>query len=311
MRRHRFGWLFIVTAIIATQAGCCSERFRANHPRLFGQRPDDPLVGRREVFPPGPPGSPGSPVPSGALGNGEILTPQPYPGDPGAVAPPMNPPNSSGYFPPPANSLRIDEPPIAPAKPMARPDDPAAVPESSSKRPIPQSLDPKASPLMPPMGADASPSVPVGIPGFAPVTEKLATGLKPDPEGFDWLRDKQYRTVLYIRRPGAPHSADKEQVEKRGLKYVSLELSAATLTSELADQFDKLVTDVGNQSLFVYDGHDGAAAGAMWYLHFRRVGKLPAALAKTKAERLGLRESGADEQNSLWAAVQQILADRP
>ena len=70
------------------------------------------------------------------------------------------------------------------------------------------------------------------------------------------------------RSPGEDDSAARRQFEKHGLRYVSLEVSPTTLTKDLLDQFDRLVTENANLPLFIYD-KDGALAGGMWYLYFR------------------------------------------
>ena len=60
-------------------------------------------------------------------------------------------------------------------------------------------------------------------------------------DGLDWLQTNGYRTVLHLRQPGEDDSADRRQIEKRGLKYLSLELSPQTLTQGVLDEFNRLV----------------------------------------------------------------------
>jgi protein tyrosine phosphatase (PTP) superfamily phosphohydrolase (DUF442 family) len=193
---------------------------------------------------------------------------------------------------------------------MPPPDDP---PVQAEKAAVPPSLlDPSPDskpPLLPPTNVDSSPALPVGIPNFAEVTDKLATGLKPDPEGFDWLRDNSYKTVLHLHRPGADLSAHKEQVEKRGLQYLPFEISPATLTRERLDAFNRTIADAEKQPLFVYDDN-GASTGALWYSHLRTVKTTPAAVAQSQAERLGFRQKGTDEQDAYWTSIQTILDDK-
>lgn len=134
----------------------------------------------------------------------------------------------------------------------------------------------------------------------------MATGLKPDLEGLDWLKASKYRAVIHLRRAGVDDSADREQVERRGLKYFSIELSPDTLTRDAVTLFGKIAGDRENQPVFVYD-RDGLLAGAMWYLHLRLNEKIPDELARGRAELYGLKEKGTDEATALWAAVQKLL----
>lgn len=348
MRLQRLVWLGLGVALAASQAGCCAwDRFRANHPTWFGENPNDPFVGRRDGFGPGGPNFPAVPSPGGpavvpgAPGGAEVLTPQPYPQPGSTPMPPANPPTSSGYGPsfspngvapaeyqfplqPPyyadSNGLRIPsqlnptaEPPLAPSRPAAD----AQKDQAASEKPIVKNLppdlqDPKAAskpPLIAKTEMDPSPGLPVGIPAFLQYSDKIAFGLKPDTEGLDWLSANKYQSVLHLRRKGSDDSAHKEQAAKRGLKYFSLEISAATLTKDQAEEFSKLVNEAANQPLFTYD-EDGSLTGAMWYLHLRISEKMPAELARSKAARVGFREQGNAEQNALSAAIQLILNDK-
>ena len=97
--------------------------------------------------------------------------------------------------------------------------------------------------------------------------------------------------------------------EKRGLRYVSLEVGPRNLTKDVVDQFNRLATEDSNQPLFVFD-RDGALAGAMWYLHFRTAGQESDEVARLKAARLGLREDSNGEHRAMWLAIQKFLSQR-
>src|SRR5262245_42029591 len=99
MRLRKYQIAAVLLILSAVQIGC-SDQFRANHPRLFGQKPSDPCTDRAPPnYPMGPP--PGFSNPGGA----EILTPQQYPGSAPASPAPASP-NSSGLgsFPPPGSA---------------------------------------------------------------------------------------------------------------------------------------------------------------------------------------------------------------
>jgi hypothetical protein len=151
--------------------------------------------------------------------------------------------------------------------------------------------------------------MPVGIPQYQQARNRVASGLKPSLEGLDWLQTNGYRTVLHIRRPGEDDAADRRQVEKRGMKFVSLELSPQTLTREIVDQFNHLVGDVSCLPLFVYD-RDGVLQGGLWYLHFRIVDLAPDEVARIRAGQLGLKDDQAPEQREMWLAIQKFLSGR-
>jgi protein tyrosine phosphatase (PTP) superfamily phosphohydrolase (DUF442 family) len=203
--------------------------------------------------------------------------------------------------------------PSSDGSPPAQKPAPEPPPQKSLTEPPPAAVGPPppgGNPEKPPGGKEErppAPSLPVDIPQFATIKDRVATGLKPYPDGLQWLKDNGYRTVLHLRRPDEDDGADRKQVEKYGLKYLSLEVSPETLTRELADQFNALVNDAGDLPLFVYD-KDGVLAGGMWYLYFRLAEGVGDDEARTRARRLGLKEDQEGEPRRMWLAVQKVLS---
>lgn len=152
------------------------------------------------------------------------------------------------------------------------------------------------------------PALPVGISQFATAKEQVTNGLKPQLDGLDWLKENGYRAVLHLRQPGEDDVADRRQVEKRGLFYLSLEVPPQALTKASVEEFNRIVSDPASQPLFVYD-KDGALAGGLWYLYFRTVDKLTDAEARTRAGRLGLKDTQNGDQKLMWLAVQKYLSE--
>jgi protein tyrosine phosphatase (PTP) superfamily phosphohydrolase (DUF442 family) len=156
----------------------------------------------------------------------------------------------------------------------------------------------------------SAPALPVGIAQFARVKDRVAGGLRPSlDEGLDWLQVNGYRTVVFIRAPGDDDSADRKQVEKRGMTYLSSEVSPEMLSRDVVDAFNRLVADPTSYPLFVYD-RDGSLAGGLWYLHFRTAEQLPDETARIRAGALGLREDRDGSHRLMWLAIQKFLADR-
>jgi hypothetical protein len=150
-----------------------------------------------------------------------------------------------------------------------------------------------------------SPSLPAGIPQFAGAKEQVASGLRPDLDGVKWLQESNYRTALHLRKPGEDDSADRKLFELRGLKFLSLEVSAQSLSKTVVDEFNRIVNDTATHPLFIYD-KDGVLAGGLWYLHFRTLGASDEE-ARSKAARLGLKEQLDSEQREMWLAIQKYL----
>jgi protein tyrosine phosphatase (PTP) superfamily phosphohydrolase (DUF442 family) len=146
----------------------------------------------------------------------------------------------------------------------------------------------------------------VDIPQFALAKDGVVSGLQPFPDGIAWLQTHRYRTVLHLRAPGEDDSAARRQFEKRGLRYVSLEVSPNALSKDVVDQFDRLVTENANLPLFIYD-KDGALAGGLWYLYFRTAEGTSDERARSEAIRLGFQPEQNGEHRTMWVAVQNYL----
>jgi len=154
------------------------------------------------------------------------------------------------------------------------------------------------------------PLLPVGIAQFVQVRAKVANGLRPSlDDGLGWLQANGYKTVLYLHDPGVPESADRQQVEKRGLRFIAMEVSPVTLSQKIIDDFNRIIGDSAGLPLFVYDG-DGSLAGGLWYLHFRLTQGASDEAARNQARPLGLREEGEGGQREMWQAVQKVMSDR-
>ncbi len=278
---------------LAALSGCCAASRQSSYcgPPPLAPLNSVPIVTGPAVLPlpclpvspaPSPPPQgtpvPGTGVPLGAapLPNGPI---QQVWGQPANPQPSLGLPEPAGQTPRQSATLETPEPPVAPAKP-----------------------EPKEEP------AAATPVMPLGIAGFAPVKDGLSTGRRPILDGLDWLKKREYRTVLHLRRPGVNDETDRKEFEtRRGIKYLSLEVPER-LTQEFVDRFNEIVNDPERRPLFVYD-EKGQLSGALWYLYLRTSEKLSDEDARKKASALGFKEDDPANRD-LWLAIQQYLNDR-
>jgi protein tyrosine phosphatase (PTP) superfamily phosphohydrolase (DUF442 family) len=311
----------LLASVLLLTGGCCN-----NQPRPWTQSQPVPPPSPRPVlpvnpapqaaFPVAPP--PGAPYPAQPPGAAFPTAPPaaPYP-----VAVPAQPPG--GAFP--------TVPPTAPSAPLqpqssyptAPPSDPIAQvenrwqpinpgvqlgapePVASAAAKPPTALYPPDKTAEPPLGSATA--LPVGIAQFALAKDNVATGLRPLlDEGLDWLKAHGYRSVVQIQLPGDKDSPDRKQVEKRGMIYLSLDVSPQTLSKDTVLEFNRIVRDTSGQPVFIYD-RDGALAGALWYLYFRTVDQFPDDVARVRARSLGLREDRDGTHRDMWLAVQKYL----
>lgn len=273
MAHRRTSWSPGLALALGWVAGCCADGHRVtNYPPTPGC---DRCAG-------GPP---------------SVARFSPLPAGPGAVAAPL---------PSPPNGTSNAEAGVRLAPPEGIGADPSR--DYTRQYPPPTPEPPVAAiPPQPRGESPATPALPVDIPQFAMVKKGVASGQQPFSDGWSWLQAHGYKTVLHVRPPEESDGAAERIVTRRGLKYLSLEVSPTTLSREVVERFNRMVTDEANQPLFVFD-RDGSLAGGLWYLHFRLVDKMSDEKARTEAARLGFREEGA--HRTMWIAVQKYLRDQ-
>jgi protein tyrosine phosphatase (PTP) superfamily phosphohydrolase (DUF442 family) len=253
---------------------------------------------RRDPAPCPPPGVGG--------GGGTLIPPTSIPTGPPPVprgaAPDIGPtPGGSELLlpqNPPPGTTRSQYPRVVTADPPVRVGailgDPSAV---DSPKPADKSLEP----LPPGPNPTDSTDRPTGIEDFNRVKDGISAGRRPTLEGLDWLKAHGYKTVVLIRNPQDSDDTDRRQVEKRGMKFVSLQLTPELLTQQWIDQFNEIVGETASRSVFVY-GRDPQAAGVVWYLHLRTAEFLTPDEARVRARQLGL----SDEKSDLFQAALKV-----
>lgn len=313
MNRHRVSLLLAGAVMVAELAGCsCANNNRVRYvppPPGINNGPMPP-----RYVPNQPPGVPGQ-YPTGVM-MPSLGAATPPPGavlqPPAQAMPPQNPeiqqnnyiaPGSAPQSVAPSAYLEQPEPVTAdPVKPTPSASAPAPAPETRPYTPQTQEPPPARDDRAP------SPALPVDIPQFATVKNNIANGQEPFADGIAWLKKHDYRTVLHIRAPAEEDDASRQQYERAGLRYLSIEVSPQTLSKDIVDKFSRIVADDNNLPLFVYD-KDGSLAGALWYLHFRLVDKATEEKARDDAERLGFKQERGDAHLKMWLAVQKLLKD--
>lgn len=325
-----------LAVIVGCQGLRCRHRDDCNQPCAV-RAPQGPIpVTQGMVQPPVfPPGSAPGGVPAGAPGFAAPTNPQGSPSFPTAPAGPavqgFNPPaNGNSNFP----TAPQQAPPVPqfPQPGAAAPqNNPSGVQPVEARTVVPlqervllsppvpiETDEPKSGDrkFYPPTNDKNNPPqprpeapFPVGIPQYAAVKEGVAAGLRPaGTEGVDWLKSKSYRTVVHLRLPGEKDDADREAIEKLGMKFVSMEVSPNLLTRESVDEFLRIVRDRESQPTFIYD-RDGALAGGLWYLWYRLGEGISEDAARIRARGLGLREDREGAHRDMWQSAQRYLND--
>lgn len=270
--------LALLPALLLGSAGCRHCCKRTSSPRAI----DLPPPPDRDIL---------IPPPTGGLPSQRTL-----PADPGLPPPAISSEPSGSRYRPQRETLYPDPLLETPAVP------PASVPSegASSKGVSPQGVRTAGY-------ADRT-NPPTGLPGYAVVSDRVATGRKPTPEGLDRLRTTGYKTLVYLHDADKDVSATRELAEKKGFTFIAVPATPTTLKPAFS-QFAEAVGDRANRPAYVFDD-DGVRTGSLWYLYFRTVESFNDDTAQVKAAPLGLRDAAGEEKTKFWLAAQEYLAKR-
>lgn len=265
----------------------CQGLCRRDPPRSY---PPLPSGGTGNIPPTNIPDGP--PLPPRGSGSGygaELLLPQPLP--PGKTR------SEYPYDSVPANPIPKAQPYAPRAKVLESQPQPTPMkPETVEPAPLEESR-PKPLEANRPQPKPA-PETATGIEEFTMVREGVTAGLRPSLEGLDWLQTKSYKTVIYLRRTDDDDRTDRRQVEKHGMKYISIVVKPEELTQTFIDEFSAHVGELENRPVFVY-ARDGGVSSAVWYMHLRRAEFLTHDEARVRIARLGFK----DENNDYFKAA--------
>ena len=98
-----------------------------------------------------------------------------------------------------------------------------------------------------------------GLPNFARVSAELYRGAQPTAEGLQRLREMGVKTVVNLRDL---HS-DRDELAGLGLRYAHIHCKAWHPEEEDVVRFLSIVTDPGNQPVFVHCQHGADRTGMM------------------------------------------------
>lgn len=140
---------------------------------------------------------------------------------------------------------------------------------------------------------------PVDIPGYAVLSEKIAGGHQPFPDGIMWLKEAGFSTVIHLRSNTDDAAVSRQLVERHGLAYKSLDVSTNSMDSSLLATIDRDIQSANGRPVFIFD-RDGSRTGAMWIAYSTTYLGVSESQAREQAARLGYRKESADPA---WESV--------
>jgi uncharacterized protein (TIGR01244 family) len=144
---------------------------------------------------------------------------------------------------------------------------------------------------------------PALIPGYVVVRPGLASAGQPSADGLRQLKALGFKTVVNLRTPieGAPLD-EAEIVRGQGLRYVSVPMTAATVTSKDLETIQAVLDDPAAEPVLLHCA-SGNRTGGIWAAVLARKGK-SLEEAETEGRKAGLKSP------EMVAAFRRLATDK-
>ncbi len=142
-----------------------------------------------------------------------------------------------------------------------------------------------------PLAAQVPESVDPGlIPNYVVVRPGLAAAGRPTPPALEQLKAQGFRTVIDLSTTGENGVAEeKAALERQGLRYVSVPVTAATFSAADVDAVQAVLDDADAGPILLHCASSNRV-GAVWAVIQSRAGR-PMEEAIAEGKRVGLRSA--------------------
>jgi len=137
------------------------------------------------------------------------------------------------------------------------------------------------------------------IPNYRLLQPGLATAGQPAPEALAKLKDMGFRTVVNLRTEQEGTADERKLVEGEGLRYVSVPVTAESLSLADAEAVEKVIQDPSSAPVLLHCASSNRV-GAVWALIQARQGK-------TMDEALAAGREAGLRSPQLEAAVRRLV----
>jgi protein tyrosine phosphatase (PTP) superfamily phosphohydrolase (DUF442 family) len=175
------------------------------------------------------------------------------------------------------------------ATPAAESSPPSA--PTAGDRPAPEKPETAAT-----KPADITAGLAPGIRRFRVIEPQLAVGSLPSENGWKWLSDLRYKTVIDLRPATEVRQSELKSIDHMGLRYIAIPMPLDTIDDSLMAKLETELAREDARPVFVFDS-DGIRPAAAGYLHLATVRKVDSHTAERELEELGASET------PLWRAA--------
>ena len=125
------------------------------------------------------------------------------------------------------------------------------------------------------------------VPRVLCLNKNFATAGQPKAEAFARLARQGFRAVLNLRTAGEGAEAERELVEKAGMRYLNIPVVSANPNPEQVPEFIKAVKEPSNQPMLIHCG-SAQRVGAFWMIYRVIEQGWPEEKALEEATKIGL-----------------------
>jgi uncharacterized protein (TIGR01244 family) len=125
------------------------------------------------------------------------------------------------------------------------------------------------------------------VPRVLCLNENFATAGQPKAEAFAKLAKQGFRAVLNLRTAEEGAEAERELVEKAGMRYLNIPVVTANPKPEQVPEFIKAVKEPANQPMLIHCG-GAQRVGAFWVIYRVSEQGWPEEKALEEATKIGL-----------------------
>lgn len=104
------------------------------------------------------------------------------------------------------------------------------------------------------------------VPRVLCLDDNFTTGAQPTQDAYSKLAANGFRSVLNLRTAQEGAEAEKELVEKSGLRYINIPVLTSALNDQMVEDFIKAVNEKSNHPMLIHCG-SANRVGAFWMIY--------------------------------------------
>lgn len=149
-------------------------------------------------------------------------------------------------------------------------------------------------------------NLPLDIPGYSLLSNSVAIGLLPYPDGIDWLVKEKFKSALFIHSSTQETKAITSLFEKRGMKLNLLLLEESNISAERLNIEISKLQNSSLQPTYVFD-LDGSIAASFWYVYLQKTTLKSEDETMNQITKLGMNPNKTEQSKGIFKAAKKLV----